>query len=429
GKWIGNEPTLQSSLQLKKLLSGASVNETVYTIPVVFHVIHLGEPVGVGNNISDSQIQSAVTALNQHYRKLPGSSGDGSGVDTKIQFTLAKRAPGGVPHSGINRIDGRIVNLYSSQGINSPGSTGSASEADVKSLSTWPRTSYLNIWVVTEIDGNDGLAGTQGYAYQPINSALDGVVVVQSAVGTTGTAKTFTNQGKILTHEVGHYLGLYHTYHQTNSCSSESSCSTQGDLLCDTPATIYSTSCAAPACSGTQQVQNYMDATSQSCQNMFTQGQKDRMRGTLENTRVSLLSSNGGTPLYSYDLALKSAVLPPFVCGAGTQPSVLFTNLGSSTVTTASVRYRIDGGSWETGSFSGSLASGADQSFTLPAIATLSSGTHSFEFNVTSPNGQTDQYSSNDSLTLSTQAPAQRETINVQFNLDLNGRDNTYTIS
>ena len=432
-KWIRNDSEIQSSIALKRILAGANITETVHTIPVVFHVIHLGEPVGVGSNISDEQIQSAVTALNHHYRKVPGTTGDGAGVDTKIQFALAKRAPGNIPHTGINRIDGRGVSLYSTKGVNSPGVTGAASEADIKSLSTWPRSSYLNIWVVTEIDDNGGVAGTQGYAYQPLNSVLDGVTIVHSAVGTIGSVKSSTNHGKILTHEVGHFLGLFHTYHQTSTCSSETSCSTQGDLVCDTPTTIYASSCAFPACSGTQQVQNYMDATSQSCQNRFTQGQKDRMRSTLENSRVTLLSSNGATPVNTYDLALTSAVLPPFVCGSGGQPAfqptVRFSNLGSATVTSAQVRYRINGGSWESVTFSGSLPTGSDHTSTLPGLPTLMSGNYSVEFNVTNPNGQADQYSGNDSTTLSTVAPALGETINVQFNLDLNGKDNTYTIS
>ena len=81
----------------------------VYTLPVVVHVIHRGSPIGTLENISDAQINSGINALNQDFRKELGTNGDGDGVDTFIQFELAKRNPEGEPTSGILRVDGRVL--------------------------------------------------------------------------------------------------------------------------------------------------------------------------------------------------------------------------------------------------------------------------------------------------------------------------------
>ena len=95
----------------------------IYLVPVVVHVIHLGEAVGIGTNISVAQINSAIAALNRDFRRLPDDGGIamGAGVDTEIQFCL----------KGINRVNGTSVSGYSSSGI-----TGS-NEVAVNALSVW----------------------------------------------------------------------------------------------------------------------------------------------------------------------------------------------------------------------------------------------------------------------------------------------------
>ncbi|MEZ7816831.1 MAG: hypothetical protein QMB07_01695, partial [Flavobacteriales bacterium] len=60
-------------------------------IPTVVHIIHVGEPLSIGTNISEAQILSAIDALNEDFRKEVGTNGFGLGVDTEIEFCLAKR--------------------------------------------------------------------------------------------------------------------------------------------------------------------------------------------------------------------------------------------------------------------------------------------------------------------------------------------------
>lgn len=369
--------------------------EEVYTIPVVVHVIHEGEEIGQGSNISDEQVMSAIDALNEDFRKLPGSNGDGAGVDCMIEFCLAKRDPDGNSTNGVIRVDGTSVTDYAEMGIEATGSAG-ADEGDVKALSTWPREDYMNIWVVNEIEDNDANGGIQGYAYFPFNSPLDGIVVLYNAIGTVGNLKPNTNLNRTVTHEVGHYFALYHTFHNTSDCDSETSCATQGDKVCDTPPTPLAVSCSSPACSGTQQVENYMDYTAESCRNMFTDGQSVRMRATIESDRSTLLSSLGCVPVTSNDAAITEIISPVgSACSPVLSPVVRLTNYGGNSLTSVTIEYGVDGTA-NSFSWTGDLASGMSTNVELPAV-TSASGSHFFIAQVSEPNGVEDEYGSNDS--------------------------------
>ncbi|MFM7813708.1 MAG: M43 family zinc metalloprotease, partial [Flavobacteriales bacterium] len=385
-------------LRQNQSLTPANRTNDIYNLPVVVHVIHNGEAYGTGVNITDEQIQSAITALNNDFRHVVGTNGDGAGPDVGIEFCLASRNPQGQPTTGIVRVNGSAVPLYSTQGIESSGGNGAA-ETAVKALSTWPRESYVNIWVVSEIGNNDGGSGIQGYAYFPFNNAVDGIVVLYNAFGTVGNLKSYTNMNRTLTHEVGHYLGLYHTFNGTSSCSSETDCATQGDRVCDTPATIQATSCSSPACSGTQQVENYMDYTSQTCQDMFTEGQKLRMRTTLESQRTSMLTSMGCMPVFTNDVGVTAVLGPEGTnCPGSLVPQVTLTNFGSSTLTNVTIRSNIDGAGLTTFNWTGSLASGTSTTVNLASI-TPNSGDHTFYAWTFNPNGVADQNTSNDQST------------------------------
>ena len=137
----------------------------IYTIPLVVHVIHRGSPIGVEENISDAQILSAIHALNEDFRRVAGSNGEGSGVDVFVQFELAQRTPEDLPTTGIVRVDGSVVPGYTEHGIAAVGVLPGADQVAVKSLSSWLGDDYLNVFVVPEINGNNGGGGIQGFAY------------------------------------------------------------------------------------------------------------------------------------------------------------------------------------------------------------------------------------------------------------------------
>ena len=267
---------------------------TILEIPVVVHIIHTGQAVGVGANISDAQVNSAITRMNDRYRNAHGPS-----VDTEIQFVLAKRDTNGNATTGIIRVNGSSVTNYSTEGITAGNGSG-ADEAAIKALSKWPNTDYYNIWVVTEIENNNGLFGIQGYAYFPgASSTVDGTVIMHTCFGTTGTVNSFNNQGRTLVHELGHGLNLHHTFNGDNDGNS---CPTgAGDEVADTdPHIRASSNCptGTNSCTGNSidgVTSNFMNYSSQTCALEFTSGQSTRMRTAIMTTRPGLISSLGGT--------------------------------------------------------------------------------------------------------------------------------------
>lgn len=277
-----------------------------YTIPVVVHVIHLGEAVGTGTNISDAQIQSAIDNLNDAYRNVGYN-----GVDVNVEFALAVRDPFCGSTNGINRVSGTSVSGYSSNGITD------VNEVNVKALSRWPNDAYYNIWIVSEIDGNNGGGGTQGYAYFPgANTSKDGAVILYNAFGydPTGSSgynlKSYTNYNVTAIHEVGHGLSLYHTFQgddgdldgTADQCPVDTDPTTDGDKCTDTDAHRRDDSncdVIQPTChgvTGSVVYNNFMAYSNDDCQDRFTSEQKDRMRATLETSRASLVTSLALTP-------------------------------------------------------------------------------------------------------------------------------------
>lgn len=237
----------------------------VYIIPIVFHVIHQNGT----ENISDAQIQDEVRILNEDYRKLNPditavvSSFTGVAADCEIEFRLAQKDPNGNCTNGIDRIFSPLTN----------------SADDNSKLDPWPRNKYLNVWTVKTI----GTSGVAGYAYLPgtaFPSTNDGVLILSDYIGSIGTGHVSTSRA--LTHEIGHFLNLQHTWGNTNNPG----VACGDDAVTDTPVTKGHTSCNlsdATCTSGVvENVQNYMEYAY--CSNMFTAGQKTRMRNALTSS-------------------------------------------------------------------------------------------------------------------------------------------------
>lgn len=325
----------------------------VITIPLVFHIVHLGEPVGEGTNISDEQIQSAVDALNEDFRKIEGTNGDGLGVDTKIEFCLASRSPDNLPTTGILRHDGSdliysdtfagqsIYEVYATTGVTSmsgfsnPNGVPATYMKDV--YGCWDLDDYLNIWVVSEIEGNNGGNGIQGFSYIGFNDTQchGGPVILYNRVGTVGNIKS-GNLNKTLTHELGHNFLLYHTFGFGGSSCTETNCETQGDQVCDTPPTTPNYGCSPTECDDAQ-VNNYMDYTSQTCRNTFTQGQTERMRNEIWVRKNGYTQSLGCIPVTDVDGGISNiAVLNPN-CNTTFDVTITLANFGIEELTNPTI--------------------------------------------------------------------------------------------
>lgn len=261
----------------------------IYTVPVVVHVLYNNST----SNISDAQILSQITVLNQDFQKLNSDASQtpsvwqGIAADAQVQFCMAQRDPQGNATNGIVR-------------KSTTKSTFSYNTDDAKSSSTggddpWPAGQYLNIWVVPAING-----GTLGYAQFPGGPAsTDGVVIAHIYFGNTGTASAPFNLGRTATHEVGHWLNLYHIWGDDGTSCSGS------DLVGDTPnqgdenygcPSFPTTSCSNGP--NGDMYMNYMDYTDDACMYMFTAGQKTRMHAVFASggPRNSITTSLGCQP-------------------------------------------------------------------------------------------------------------------------------------
>jgi hypothetical protein len=255
---------------------------TIYSIPVVVHVIHLGEPIGTGSNISDIQIQQSIAGLNNRFRNV-----NGLGIDVELEFCLASKDPNGNSTKGINRVDGSNIANYSASGITPTGNPCSgAVEIAIKDLSRWPVSDYYNIWVVSEICNGSFV----GYASYPVGGLYDGLVIVSTSM---------TSNSGTLPHEVGHGFFLYHTFNGDGgnvSCPVDTNCIINGDRVCDTPPHKQGDCNTSNPCTlvGVWDNSRYNYMSYCPLVNRFTQGQKDRIKAiSIIAPRASLLNSVG----------------------------------------------------------------------------------------------------------------------------------------
>jgi PKD repeat protein len=266
---------------------------TVYTIPIVFHVLHQDG----AENISDEQIYDCVRGINEDFRKLNKDTSaivqafKGIAADMEIQVALPTLDPNGNCTNGVDRIFTNETN----RGTNA------------SKLNQWPRDKYLNIWVVRIIS-----SGAAGYAYYPAstvgNPAIDGIVVLNNYVGSIGTS--VPGRSRTLTHEIGHYLNLPHLWGSTNDPAVQSNCRSD-DGIADTPNTIGWESCnlGGTSCGSLDNVQNYMEYSY--CSRMFTAGQGTRMRATMTS------STAGRNNLWSASNLIATGIgLPEQLCAA-----------------------------------------------------------------------------------------------------------------
>lgn len=237
-----------------------------FVIPVVFHVIHDNGP----ENVSDAQLEDAIRVLNNDFNKL---NSDWPGVkvefldrvaDVGVEFRLARKDPQGNCTNGITRTQSQLTYV---------------GDQSMKNLIQWPRNRYMNVWVAASANG------AAGYTFRPgsVNNAptLDGIVQLHNYTGSIGTASPGTS--RTLTHEVGHWINLAHTWGNSNDPNLASNCN-DDDGVTDTPNSIGWTSCDrnGVTCGSLDNVENYMDYSY--CSKMFTTGQATRMIASLNSS-------------------------------------------------------------------------------------------------------------------------------------------------
>jgi PKD repeat protein len=235
-----------------------------YVVPVVFHIIHNNGP----ENVSDEQVYDAMRVLNEDFNR---QNQDWDNVnpafldlvaDVGIEFRLAQKDPQGNCTKGITRTVSSLTD---------------AGDQAMKNLIQWPRNRYMNVWICAYADG------AAGYTFRPGSVSSfpsgDGIVVQHTYLGTIGTGSP--SRSRTLTHEVGHWINLAHTWGNSNEPGVTINCS-DDDGVADTPNTIGWTSCnvgGASCGSALDNVENYMEYSY--CSKMFTNGQSTRMLAAL----------------------------------------------------------------------------------------------------------------------------------------------------
>ena len=328
---IAWEARLQELIRENKTSNNLNKQQSLYTIPVIIHVIHGGQAVGTYPNLSNGQLVSQIQTLNNDYggigynsgiyplnafsayalsQSLPGNNLDQINrvkiANCGVQFCLATKDTNGnpLPEPGIDRIN------YVTRNWNNPGTISGITafqnyvNSTIKPQTIWNVSKYLNIWVTDENIASNGLLG---YATFPTLSNLtglggnlasyagtnisDGLWCYAQAFGSSiiypaGTYYQNYAFGRTSTHEIGHWLGLRHIWGDAN-------CAT--DYCDDTPPaktsnfnSIFTFPYHAGTCTGNtpdgEMVMNFMDYTNDNAKYMFTTDQATRMQTAMQNS-------------------------------------------------------------------------------------------------------------------------------------------------
>lgn len=417
--WCGTMPRLQQQLQNNQTLQNEfhqmletlqsnqtaqgsrSANATypVIYIPVVFHIIHNGDAIGTGENISEAQCISQLNAMNLHYTaqdvnlvNIPSVFAPAV-ANTNFQFCLAKFDPSGNPTSGITR----------HQFANATWDTEDDIDATLKPATIWDKNKYLNIWTV-RMGGTLASNGVLAYATLPYFGAAnqDGIVARYNTVGTTGSLIASHNLGKTITHEAGHWLGLLHIWGMDDGCGDA------GDYVNDTPdqgdlnfgcPTFPHISCNNGP--NGDMFMNYMDYTDDACSYMFTNGQSDNMHSAVNQFRSGILNASTAC-FYNLDAGLLNIKFPnDTICSFTFSPVVTLKNEGTTTLTSGKFYFQIDGDAVQIFNWSGSLPSQSTTEVTLPEQQVFLEDIHTLDVTFGNANGQAqDNFSGNDSKSL-----------------------------
>jgi gliding motility-associated-like protein len=254
------------------------------TIPIVFHIIN-DNP----DAITDQMVYDALVQLNDAFAHRNVYASDPSGVDTHIQFCMAKKTPDGGKTNGIDRIKSYYQNV-----------DVDLEAAQLPKLSDWDPSKYANVWLVNNIQGE--IAPSTFTCGKWTRTAYAGYASAGVGAVVSGLS------APLVAHELGHYLSLLHTFTGMNCVNND--CSTDGDQVCDTPpdrtnkpgsCSPADNTCNTDTLSGPfitnvpDNVTNFMDYTS--CPSMFTLGQAQRMQDFITIfSGGSLLTSDACSP-------------------------------------------------------------------------------------------------------------------------------------
>ncbi len=424
---FANDPALKAQFEANQAAFAKRVDERYsnnrrrpdalnITIPVVVHVV-MPNPNAITTSQIERQLQRLTTDylgdnpdstnLNAAFQSVRGRSG--------IKFVLAKQDPNGACTDGITRTATTVSNFNLDRLGTSNVKRGALGGKD-----GWDYTKYLNIWVCQVISTNQNPSGgILGFATFPdlgtYPAADQGVVIAAAFFGeassSCGVDGTYS-LGRTLTHEVGHYLNLYHTF--------QGGCGGNGDEVSDTPpvsnpyfgcgtGVIATGLCTGAANPPGRMYQNYMDYTDDACMTMFSAGQVARMETALASSSAltSLATSNKATPIGPNDAAWfrytgTSNCTPVSGCNsASITPAAMLKNNGSANLTSATILVKVNGNIEQTVNWTGTILPDSVKAVTgLNPVVLATAGINNVSLEITSVNGGADACSATNTISI-----------------------------
>lgn len=388
-------------------------------IPVVFHLVDVA---AAQAGITDRDFYEQIEILNRDYsgakleayrNVIPAEIAARVGK-VPVKFVLARRTPSGALTSGIER---RTATSPLHVAIKSFATGG---------LDAWDTNKYLNVWCGTFSGADAGLLGIATFPFTTGEGPQGVVIGTYTLPFTSNTARSYYpnySEGATLSHEVGHYLYLWHTFGDLTTCNNQdfriqsgwplpTGAGPEGD---DTPAeragpgnayfgnpSMAHTDGCSPTPPGIM-YGSYMNYFDDRALFMFSDGHRKRVEGCIDAYRPGLKTSDGATPPSAVTDAYLVNVNPrgtperaPQVVN-NTPFRAFVRNNGTTTLTSVTVNVRLDAGAPAATTFPLNLAAGRDTTLTLAPIV-AANGLHVLTVYTTAPNSSTDAFLNNDTL-------------------------------
>lgn len=392
-------------------------------IPLVFHLVDTAASLA---GITDRDIYEQVEILNRDfggfkqdaYRNVIPPEMIARLGRVPIRFALARRTPSGALTSGIER---RVNATPEHVNIKSFATGG---------LDVWDTSRYVNVWAGTFSGGDAGLLGIATFPFTGNTEGPQGVVIdIATLPYTSLNARGYFpeySEGATLSHELGHYFYLWHTYGDVAPCNNQDfrlqggwplptgagpegdDTPTEGgapngiDIRYGNPSMAYTDGCS-PTPPGIMygSFMNYYDDRALF---MFSDGMRKRVEGCISAYRPNLRTSNGATPPLAvtdaYLVTVSPRGLPERVSFVQNNSPMTATvrNLGTTTLTSVTVNIAVGAGAPVATTFALNLASGNDTTLSLPALTVAAAGNYILTAYVSSPAPGSDAFLNNDTL-------------------------------